>query len=118
MPRRVGGYAHSVSHHAFPQHRPVFDHHIVPQDAALDARGRTDLGACTRVDPFARCQQQRRLQIVGRRADVEELACVRNARTAPGRAAISAGYRVRTSEGVSAGTEANAAGSATWTPTK
>ena len=39
-----------------------------------------------------------------------KFACVRNARTAPGRAATSAGYRVRTSEGVSAEIEANAAG--------
>src|SRR5512138_2122692 len=45
-------------------------------------------------------------------------ADVRNARTAPGRVFTRDGYSARTSEGASGETDANAAGSAAWTPTK
>ena len=39
MPRCVGRHADAVGYHALPQHRPGLDHHIVPQDGPLDARG-------------------------------------------------------------------------------
>ena len=79
-----------------------------------------DLGiAARRVDPFARGQRQRRVEVVGRRADVEELGRASQTR-APlrarrdqrrDRAAADLGRRRPRSD-------ANAAASATWTPMK